>query len=105
MIKAIADVLSDGFNRLFANVKRTMPPLASSAITEEPCAVFDPHVRAEFAEQSVDATMATMTDAPYVTHVPVMIGGYGYDVSGLAARSPDLLGPRRENLSGLPKSC
>jgi hypothetical protein len=29
--------------------------------------------------RSVDATMATMTDAPYVTHVPVMTGGYGYD--------------------------
>jgi hypothetical protein len=68
-------------------------------------AVFDAHVRAEFVEQSVDATMATMIDAPHVTHVPVMTEGYGYDVSGLAARSPDLLGPRREMLSGLPKSC
>ena len=36
-------------------------------------------MRAEFVEQSVDATMATMTDAPYVTHVPVMSGGYGRD--------------------------
>lgn len=46
---------------------------------EEPGAVFDAHVRAEFVERSVDATMATMTDAPYVTHVPVMTGGYGRD--------------------------
>jgi carboxymethylenebutenolidase len=42
-------------------------------------AVFDAHVRAEFVEQSVDATMATMIDAPHVTHVPVMTEGYGYD--------------------------
>ena len=42
---------------------------------EDPGAVFDAHVRAEFVERSVEATMATMTDAPYVTHVPVMTGG------------------------------
>jgi carboxymethylenebutenolidase len=42
-------------------------------------AVFDAHVRAEFVERSVDATMATMTDAPYVTHVPVLTGGRGRD--------------------------
>jgi hypothetical protein len=77
--KRLRDVLSDGFNRLFADAKTTTPPLASSAISEEPGAVFDAHVRAEFVEQSVDATMATMTDAPYVTHVPVMTGGYGRD--------------------------
>jgi carboxymethylenebutenolidase len=42
-------------------------------------AVFDAHVHAEFVERDVDATMATMTDAPYVTHVPVLTGGYGRD--------------------------
>jgi carboxymethylenebutenolidase len=77
--KRLRDVLSDGFNRVFADAKSTTPPLASSAIPEEPGAVFDAHVRAEFVERSVDVTMATMTDAPYVTHVPVMTGGYGYD--------------------------
>ena len=45
----------------------------------DPGAVFDAHVRAEFVERSVDATMATMTDAPDVTHVPVLTGGYGRD--------------------------
>ena len=30
----------------------------------EPGAVFDAHVRAEFVECSVDATMATMTERP-----------------------------------------
>ena len=39
--------------------------------------VFDAHVRAEFVARDVDATMATMTDAPYVTHVPVLTGGCG----------------------------
>jgi hypothetical protein len=53
--------------------------LAHSATTEDSGAVFDAHVRAEFVERSVDATMATMTDAPYVTHVPVLTGGYGRD--------------------------
>ena len=48
-------------------------------MNEDPGAVFDAHVRAEFVERSVDATMATMNDAPYVTHVPVLTGGYGRD--------------------------
>src|SRR5215831_8922008 len=57
-----------------------MPPTGPALevpMAEDPGAVFDAHVRAEFAERSVDATMATMTDAPYVTHVPLMTGGYG----------------------------
>jgi carboxymethylenebutenolidase len=41
--------------------------------------IFDAHVRAEFIERDIDATMATMTDAPYVTHVPVLTGGCGSD--------------------------
>ena len=48
-------------------------------MNEEPGAVFDAHVRAEFVECSVDATMATMTDVPYVTNVPVLTGGHGRD--------------------------
>lgn len=48
-------------------------------MSQDPGAVFDAHVRAEFVERSVDATMATMNDAPYVTHVPVLTGGYGRD--------------------------
>src|SRR5207247_5885793 len=41
--------------------------------------VFDEHVRAEFVERDLDATMATMVDEPYVTHVPVLTGGFGRD--------------------------
>ena len=42
-------------------------------------AVFDDHVAAEFVDMDLDATMATMTDDPYVNHVPVMTGGVGFD--------------------------
>ena len=40
-------------------------------------AVFDAHVAAEFVDLDLDATMATMTDEPYVNHVPAMTGGVG----------------------------
>jgi carboxymethylenebutenolidase len=40
-------------------------------------AVFDDHVRAEFVDRDLDATMATMTEDPYLNHVPVMTGGVG----------------------------
>jgi carboxymethylenebutenolidase len=40
-------------------------------------AVFDEHVAAEFVTRDLEATMATMTDEPYVNHVPVMAGGVG----------------------------
>ncbi|MFY9840985.1 MAG: hypothetical protein WAK55_31845, partial [Xanthobacteraceae bacterium] len=39
--------------------------------------VFDTHVRAEFVDKDVAATMATMTAEPYLTHVPTMTGGTG----------------------------
>jgi carboxymethylenebutenolidase len=42
-------------------------------------AVFDAHVAAEFATLDLDTTMATMTDAPVLTHVPVLTGGNGRD--------------------------
>ena len=42
-------------------------------------AVFDDHVAAEFVDMDLEATMATMTDDPYVNHVPVMTGGVGFE--------------------------
>ena len=48
-------------------------------MSAEPGAIFDAHMRAEFVEGNVDATMATMTDTPHVTHVPVLTGGHGRD--------------------------
>jgi carboxymethylenebutenolidase len=40
-------------------------------------AVFDAHVKAEFVDKDVAATMATMTPEPYLTHVPTLTGGTG----------------------------
>lgn len=42
-------------------------------------AIFDEHVAAEFVHLDLEATMATMTDDPYVNHVPVMTGGVGIE--------------------------
>ena len=40
-------------------------------------AIFDAHTDAEFKTRDIEATMATMSDAPHVTHVPTMTGGNG----------------------------
>jgi hypothetical protein len=40
--------------------------------------VFDRHIKHEFEDHDVDATMQTMTKEPYVHHVPIMTGGVGY---------------------------
>jgi carboxymethylenebutenolidase len=41
--------------------------------------LWDRHTAAEFETASIDATMATMADDPFVNHVPVMTGGVGTD--------------------------
>jgi carboxymethylenebutenolidase len=41
--------------------------------------VFDDHVANEFVHQDLQATMATMSDEPYVYHLPPMTGGVGFD--------------------------
>jgi carboxymethylenebutenolidase len=40
-------------------------------------AVFDEHVANEFVAKDLDATMQTMTDDPYVWHVPPLTGASG----------------------------
>jgi carboxymethylenebutenolidase len=40
-------------------------------------AIFDEHVRAEFELHDADAAVATMTDDPYLNHVPVATGASG----------------------------
>lgn len=40
-------------------------------------AVFDAHVRYEFEDKDLDATMRTMVAEPYVYHLPTMTGGDG----------------------------
>jgi carboxymethylenebutenolidase len=46
-------------------------------MTQDLGQVFDAHTGAEFEARDVDATMATMSETPSVTHVPVMTGGCG----------------------------
>jgi carboxymethylenebutenolidase len=41
-------------------------------------AVFDAHMAAEFQQHDADATMDTMTADPFLTHVPVVTGGAGW---------------------------
>lgn len=40
-------------------------------------AMFDAHVKAEFQDLDLEATMGTMTSDPYVHHVPTITGGNG----------------------------
>jgi len=40
-------------------------------------AKFDAHTDAELNTRDIEATMATMAEAPHVTHVPTMTGGSG----------------------------
>ena len=39
--------------------------------------VFDAHVKHEFVDHDVDATMRTMVTEPYLLHVPTLTGGAG----------------------------
>ncbi|MDF0682167.1 MAG: hypothetical protein P0116_14505 [Candidatus Nitrosocosmicus sp.] len=45
--------------------------------------IFDKHIEYEFDKEDVESTMTTMTDEPYVHHVPTLTGGFGYDEVGL----------------------
>ena len=49
----------------------------SSPAAKDLGAVFDAHVKAEFVDMDVAATMATMAPEPYLTHVPTLAGGTG----------------------------
>jgi len=40
-------------------------------------AIFDKHVKSEFEEHDLEATMNTMVIEPYVHHVPILAGGEG----------------------------
>ena len=55
-------------------------------------AVFDAHMAAEFELRDADKAMQTMTDAPSLTHVPVVTGATGKE----ALRGPPSRSFRRE---------
>src|SRR4051795_12603755 len=42
-------------------------------------ATFDAHMKGEFEDLDIDATMATMARDPHVHHVPTITGGIGTD--------------------------
>lgn len=50
-----------------------------SGTTYDLGAIFDEHVADEFVAKDVDATMSTMSQNPFVNHVPTMMGGVGRD--------------------------
>jgi carboxymethylenebutenolidase len=39
--------------------------------------VFDAHVKHEFVDRDVEATMRTMVEEPFLLHVPILTGGAG----------------------------
>lgn len=41
--------------------------------------IFDKHVKHEFVDHDVEATMKTMVKEPIVHHVPILTGGIGFD--------------------------
>jgi carboxymethylenebutenolidase len=47
--------------------------------SEDLGAVFDEHIKYEFVDKDVEATMKTMVKEPYVHLVPVLTGGIGFD--------------------------
>jgi carboxymethylenebutenolidase len=55
------------------------PPYESLALAGDPPTILDEHLKAEFADRDITATMATMAPDPYLNHVPVMTGGVGWD--------------------------
>jgi len=44
---------------------------------EQLAALWEEHIRHEFATKDTEETLATMVDDAYVDHVPVLTGGYG----------------------------
>jgi hypothetical protein len=56
---------------------RTTTTTQSDRAAKDLGAVFDAHVKAEFVNMDVAATMATMAPENYLTHVPNLTGGTG----------------------------
>ena len=70
-----------GFNPSAASVAHTrsltfLKPLLGGPYFDLE-AIWDEHTKYEFEDRSVEKTMATMVDQPYVNHVPTLTGGIG----------------------------
>jgi carboxymethylenebutenolidase len=57
----------------------TVDPDQEGSAMSDLAATFDAHVRAEFQDLDLEATMATMSSDPYVHHVPTITGGNGVE--------------------------
>ena len=55
--------------------KRQNPLTSMAEEPEKLGKIFDKHIEYEFKKEDVEATMTTMTDEPYVHHVPTLTGG------------------------------
>ena len=53
------------------------PDSTLSTAQQKLTAVWEEHMKCEFATKSVDDTMATMVEGGHVNHVPTMTGGQG----------------------------
>ena len=62
-----------------SNKRRTSQGKKNSLHPHKLGKVFDEHIKNEFEKQDVGATMKTMVKEPYVHHIPVLTGGFGYD--------------------------
>lgn len=70
-----------GFNPAAASVAHTrsltfLKPLVGGPYFDLE-AIWEEHTKYEFEDRSVEKTMATMVDQPYVNHVPTLTGGIG----------------------------
>jgi carboxymethylenebutenolidase len=60
----------------------SMHPQEGKTLTPDQRAIsdlWDEHMRSEFESHSVEDTLGTMADDPYVNHVPVLTSGVGLD--------------------------
>jgi carboxymethylenebutenolidase len=62
---------------LVAVAQRRNVAMAENITVKNLGEIFDAHVRAEFVNKDVAATMATMVPEPYLTHVPTLTSGTG----------------------------
>ena len=53
-------------------------------------AIFDAHIKHEFVDHDVHATINTMTSDPYVHNVPTLTGGDGHAGEPDNLRSPEI---------------
>ena len=60
--------------------QQTTPPKSElTAAQQTMVRMWEQHIAAEFQSKSLETTLETMTENPFVNHVPVLTGGYGLE--------------------------